>query len=270
MQLSLLHLNIWEGAFIDHIIEYIKRNDFDILHFQEVNSGSMSRGGYYNQKIKAGTPLNSKTAGIDCYSVLKDALPEYHSHQVITWRYQENPNSYVSNATFFKPSFTCIRQEIIRHTNNTQITENTFFPIEDHPRASLAVLLESNNKKIWSINTHLAWGPTPEDADYKMVQAERLYNFIEKLDKPFILSGDFNMTPDTQVVKMFEKLGRNLTATDNITNTLNPRIHGVKALFPPGLAVDYIFVSPEIKAEKFVVMEEDLSDHLGLFAQLHF
>ncbi len=268
MKLSLLHLNIWEGTFIDRIIEFVGQNDFDILQFQEVNGGEAARGGVYFNPHNAATAskdaLVSGSKGIDSFTILQKNLSRYATHQLITWHKKEDKSSYAGLATFTKPSLVVLRKEIIRHNPVREIEDIWHRQVEDDPRASLALLLQINDAKFWIINTHLTWGPKPEDADFKMTQAKKLYEFVENLQEPFILAGDFNMMPDTRVVKMFETLSQNLTTKNHVTNTLNPRIHKAKHLFPPGFAVDYIFTHPRIRVTNFSVLDLDLSDHFGL------
>lgn len=268
MQISLLNLNIWEGAFLDTVIDYIKKNDFDIVHLQEVSGGAMSRGGagYYvhitDKNISI--PTNAKNKGIDCFNNLQ-TLDQYEAKQVVTIRIKNDPLSYISNASLFKKSLTILDTKTIWHSKYKELkTYGKRDPALD-PRASLAVLVQMKKKPIWFINTHLAWGTTPYDEDYKAEQADVLYNFIKNLEEPFVLSGDFNMTQDTNVVKKFSSLGKNLTTGNNILNTLNPTTHKLKKLFPEGLAVDYIITSQEVNIQRFeVIQEPTLSDHYGL------
>ncbi len=72
------------------------------------------------------------------------------------------------------------------------------------------------------------------------------------------------------MIAIINSLARNLTTENRITNTLNPRTHQIKHLLSAGLeiAVDYIFISKEIQVKEFAVIEEDLSDHLGLKATI--
>ena len=65
-------------------------------------------------------------------------------------------------------------------------------------------------------------------------------------------------------------MATNLIVKNKVTNTLNPRVHYArKKLFPPGLAVDYIYISKHFKQKKFKVLKNlDLSDHFGLESEL--
>lgn len=95
-----------------------------------------------------------------------------------------------------------------------------------------------------------------------------LVEYMKNVPRPFILSGDFNLTSDSQTIQQLNNLATNLTLDNHVTNTLNAHTHKAKHLFPPGLAVDYIYTSKDVVVEKFAVVEEDLSDHLGLIAMI--
>ncbi len=111
----------------------------------------------------------------------------------------------------------------------------------------------------------MAWDITPLDAPYEIKQASILVNYLQTLHQSFILSGDFNVIPETQVVKNFDRLASNLIARYKITSTLNYKTHRVQQLFPPRLAVDYIYTSSDIKVKIFEGgCKQTLSDHLGL------
>ena len=136
---------------------------------------------------------------------------------------------------------------------------------ENVPNSTLVTQFKSLNKSFFVINTHGAWSPKAVDTPEKMRQGKILYEYIKKLRAPFILAGDLNLTKDTIVIKNYQSLSANLIDRYNVMNTLNPRLHYAKELFPKGLAVDYIFTSPEIRVKKFKVIDDiDLSDHLGL------
>lgn len=234
---------------IDEVIEYIRENDFDIINLQEV-----------------GGKDQSKTVP-DNFSYIKEKLG-YKGELAISSTYRGDIDSYTGNATFYKPKYTFIEKEVIWLKPFMEVDQSYHIDREltkQLPRNALALKFEFANQQLWVINTHLAWGPTPEDEPYKISQGIILKEFLKKISKPFLLSGDFNVTKDSEIVKMISELSVNHAAEANLTNTLNPHLHRIKELFPKGLAVDYIFTSFEVKTEAFSLVDKpDLSDHLGL------
>lgn len=269
MQLKLLQLNIFQGRFLDRVIDFARQNDVDILHLQEVTTGRMSLGGGYRypKGIEAGKlAINSTTVGIDCFETLKKEL-NMDGELVITNSYVGEPESGTGNATLFKKHLKLVDKQVIWMKGFFEI-EPDFTDIPVLSRAAIITQFAIKSKQITTINAHLTWGPTAEDAPYKIEQAEILYEALKKIPEPFIFTGDFNVTPDTQTASMFNSLARNLTTENQLTNTLNPNMHPAKHLFPPGLAVDYIFVSENINVASFKLIDDmDLSDHLGLLLE---
>jgi endonuclease/exonuclease/phosphatase family metal-dependent hydrolase len=140
-----------------------------------------------------------------------------------------------------------------------------FIPPQDMPRAVLTTIFSFAGKEISFLNCHLAWGPHSKDEPHKVEQGKKLSEYVKSLTTPFVLTGDFNVDKDSQIVQWLEVVGENLVTKNGITNTLNPHTHAAKQLFPPGLGVDFAFVSKNISVTDFHLVDTpDLSDHLGL------
>lgn len=248
MLLKFLHCNIEKGRFIDNIIHYIKTKDIDIVNFQEVTGGILS------------------LTGIDCFQILKEKLG-YDGECTKTLGITHDQKSYHGNAILWKKTFTAINKQILWLRYYYEVANPSELDLKDLPRDALCVKLIIYGKPLYIVNAHLAWGPNPKDENYKLKQGKMLYEFVKTIKTPFILSGDFNLTPDSQVVQWVNSLGINLTSKYNITNTLNPKTHRAKHLFPQGFAVDYVYTEKSIVVKDFKKVEEDLSDHFGLYLE---
>src|SRR5258706_15408654 len=93
MQLKILQLNMWAGTHFPVIKDFLEKNDFDILCFQEV-AGKDTHGGNVHSTL-------------DSYEELIKILGSTHDGvQVKTDIFTSNPEtSYQGNAIFFKKSF---------------------------------------------------------------------------------------------------------------------------------------------------------------------
>ncbi len=252
MAIKLLQLNIFKGIFLDEVIDFVRKEDFDILHFQEVSGGNVTLNNFEEK---------------DCFKKIKEKL-SLQGELAIAWNLFGDKPSYFGNATFYKNFIKPKNKEIIWLNRFSEIADEDL-DVEEHPRCALSLLTEINGKDIYFINTHLAWSPTSEDEMHKVEQARILLKYIHGLKQPFVLSGDFNTSLNTQVTTMFSELGRNLTQENKITNTLNPNVHRGKHLFPKGLVVDYIITHPSLEAGNFRLVDKpDLSDHLGLAVEI--
>lgn len=251
MVIRLLQLNIQKGAHLDAVIRYIRNGRFDIVCLQEVAGGRFAhkRGNCYEDVI-AQTGLMGQLA---VYITVAGDV-----------------SSFIGNATFYRHPWALIVNHVVWLKRYQEVPHPTTVDQRRVARCALATTFRSRTRQILVVNTHLAWGPTPNDALYKRNQAEKLHRWIRAHDDiPFVLTGDFNLNPKTEIVSRLGRLGNNLTKQYHISNTLNPRVHYAKNLFPSGLPVDYIITDRRLTIKKFLVEEAaDLSDHYGLVAEV--
>lgn len=253
MTIKLLQLNIEGGRKLDELIDFIKGKDFDIVHLQEVAGGE-----------------NSNT-GNDNFSELKERLG-YEGELTISTKKKNDSTSYYGNATLYKPLLTPSEKKVIwlKPYQEYEAWEVGGDFARQLPRNVLSLSFIFDTQQVWFVNTHLAWGPNPYDEQHKVEQGKILYDYVATLQTPFLLSGDFNVVKDSQVVKMIDELATNHTVQAGLTNTLNPRLHRAPQLFPAGLAVDYIYTSRMTARNFSLVDHPDLSDHYGLSIELSF
>ena len=246
MTIKLLQLNIEKGKRLGEIVNYIRQGNFDIVCLQEVTSGKFS------------------PTGINAYDIVKakTGLEGFLSPYI---GFVGDTTTFFANATFWSRRLRPVASHTIWLKRYEEVS-SLKLKYEKMPRAALAVLLNIHGKKLMVINTHLAWGPTPQERVYQTNQAGKLYDWIKQHQKdPFVLTGDFNLNPHTFTVARLGSLGTNLITKYKITNTLNPMTHRVPALFPSGIACDYIITDRRLAITNFFVEEQaDLSDHFGL------
>lgn len=255
MTLSFLQLNINADNYWDKLISFLTSHDFDVIHFQELSG---------NETIVSN--IHSKR---DTFIELQKILEEnYNGEFSIEQRYTSSPDSYMANGIFYKNSFSLIEKKEIILSEFEKFFPSNSTEYEKIGRTVLHLILEIESKQISFINTHFAWGGDHIEKPFQTEQGEILINYLKTVKPPFIFSGDLNLTPEQPLIQKIDTLARNLTAENHITNTLNPKNHRAKHLFPKGLAVDYIFTSKDINVTNFSVIDEGLSDHFGLTAEI--
>jgi endonuclease/exonuclease/phosphatase family metal-dependent hydrolase len=275
-RMKLLQLNILHGAHLDRVIDFAKKENVDILQLQEVTANGMSHGGLhvYPEKLGVGSgQVNPTFIGVDCFEELKKAL-SMDGLKINTYAFEDDPTATEGIATLFRPNFNLLDKNVVwlkdftpirRATDDNPRTEDE---LRDFGRAALITRFGKEGKVFTTVNTHMAWGPESNDEPHKLKQAEILHGAVSQIDTPFVLTGDFNVDPSTKTVGMFDDIGINWTRRSGIQNTLNPNLHPAKHLFPQGIAVDYIFTSPQIDVKSFRLIDEiDLSDHYGLLLE---
>ena len=252
MTIKVFHLNIYTGKYLDNIISYLNQNDFDIIQIQE--SATQSFG--YAQK--------------DIFREIKKTKG-YEGFYLPTLGLLNQKNKTTGCATFFKPDLNLVSKDFVWLRPYTQIETIEQFLTADPPdvienqgRAAISLQFDFGNIKINFVNTHLVWSQKANDTQKKLDAGKQLFDYVRNLKNDFVLTGDFNVDKNSQIIKWFSSISRNLVSKNGITNTLNPRLHRAKHLFPQGLAADFAFATSGLVVENFKVVVDDLSDHLGL------
>ncbi|MEK7451825.1 MAG: endonuclease/exonuclease/phosphatase family protein [Patescibacteria group bacterium] len=135
--------------------------------------------------------------------------------------------------------------------------------IGTHARNVHYVTIETPHGNRTIMNFHGLWnGQGKSDSPDRLAQSERIMEFIQTINNPIVLCGDFNLSPETESLKKLESLGlRNLIRENNITSTRT------SFYTKPEKFADYALVSPEIHVQNFQVLPEEVSDHSALYLQ---
>ena len=123
------------------------------------------------------------------------------------------------------------------------------------------IATKNGNRSI--LNFHGLWnGGGKGDSEDRLLQSDRIIQFMKTLSNPYVMSGDFNLLPDTQSIKKLEDFGlRNLIKEHNITSTRT-------SLYPKAEKfADYTLTSKKIIIEDFKVLTDEVSDHSPLYLE---
>lgn len=137
-------------------------------------------------------------------------------------------------------------------------------------RMYTSVLLKHNDieKPLRFINTHL----DHEGAKARVLEATQLCNDISRYEEKFILTGDFNATPDTPEIKLITDMLSNRGCVD-CTRDLGPTFHNFGRLpIEKQVKIDYIFTDGVCKnayrVEDIPVNGKYYSDHNAVCAEI--
>jgi endonuclease/exonuclease/phosphatase family metal-dependent hydrolase len=238
--MKLITLNIWGGHIYDPVLNFIKTHSAtDIFCFQEV---------YHRAPHKISK--EDRQVSLNIFSELQNLLPEHIG--------------------YFRPVVDNIYGLGIFVKNNIDVLEEGEIPIHINPNYSGRGPTHSRNlqwlacrieEQIYSIlNVHGLWnGMGKTDSPERIAQSQRIKDFMDTINIPKILCGDFNLKPNTTSMSILEKGMTNLVKTHNINST-RTSFYSKEEKF-----ADYILISPEIVPNKFKVLEEVVSDHSPLF-----
>jgi endonuclease/exonuclease/phosphatase family metal-dependent hydrolase len=142
-------------------------------------------------------------------------------------------------------------------------TTSLELPMGNEPRVALAVeVMLPNDRTIVIVNVHFDW---VNDDGFRFQQASTLRKYLDELDVPYVLLGDFN---DERQSRTLEILSR------NCVEAVKPHEDRFTwSSTDPSNEIDFIFASPqtswEVKAVK-VIDEPIASDHRPVIADLNF
>jgi endonuclease/exonuclease/phosphatase family metal-dependent hydrolase len=123
---------------------------------------------------------------------------------------------------------------------------------------------KENKEKLSVINFHGLWDSySKNDSEERLAQAKKVADFLKKINTDMVLCGDFNMRPETESLKVIEKVGlKNLIKEFNILSTRT------SYYTKPCKYADYCLVSPNVKVRDFKVLPDEVSDHSALFLEI--
>ncbi len=264
--MKLISLNTYGGRFFEPIIEFIKQNsvDTDIFCFQELlhTEKNITKIGEFRANF---------------FLEISRALPGFKGNFVPV-----QPGVYPDGDTTDDISFGL--GIFIKNKFNIQNSGDFFIAGDKHsyiagqlttlPFKMQYIQLLIDNQTLTICDVHGTAFPIDKlDSDQRIEQSKKILDFVNNLPGEKIITGDFNLFPNTKSIGMFEENGfKNLVKDYNIQTTRGSLI---KKLHPeyftngriPQEFADYTFVSPGIQVKNYTVPDLPISDHLPLIME---
>lgn len=230
LKLKILTLNIhggvdWNGGYnLDAIAAFIKEVDPDIVGLQEVDRVWSKRSGFQDLCAELGRRLEMNYA----FSSSLQRNQGHYGNQIIS----KHPMVYV----WAEP-----------------------MPSIGEQRSFVFTQLMIEGVRVNVLNTHL--GLSPEERQW---QVSRILTFLNQIDGPLIITGDFNESGDDGAVALMlnEFFDLQRQSGQPPQGTLRRKDGSVNG------RIDYIFTSPEFSVSRFEVIDNYLSDHLPVVAEV--
>ncbi len=113
------------------------------------------------------------------------------------------------------------------------------------------------------MNVHGLWtGRGKTDTPERILQSQVIRTFMDTIDTPMIVCGDFNLRPDTESLGMIALGMTDLIKTSGAQSTRTSYYKKEEKF------ADYILVSPNIAVKQFAVWPDKVSDHSPLFLEI--
>lgn len=237
--MKLITLNIWGGHIRGPLLAFIKAyQEVDIFCFQEV---------YHNAKNKVSN--EDRQVSLNIFSELQQLLPGHHGY------FRPAVANIYGIGAFIKNNISVLEE------GDVAIHVNSNYPGlgPTHSR-NLQWLKCCLHQQFYSIlNVHGLWnGQGKTDSPERIAQSKRIREFMDTIQTPKILCGDFNLRPDIESMKILENGMNNLIKTYQVTSTRT-------SLYPKNEKyADYILTSPDITINQFAVLKDEVSDHSPL------
>lgn len=250
--MKLICLNVWDGRVFDPLMDFIGRNaDVDIFCLQEVFNGERQfsfRGG----------------RRVNLFLEIQSRLSQHQGFFVVTEKLDDIPPRGLAIpygiAIFAKNNIT-----IKKHHHDYIFGNERLFKSDDarsHRRIIQTICIENAGKTIAISNVHGLWnGQGKTDTPQRVGQSEKIKKHIEQFKHDVVLTGDFNLLPDTKSLAIFREGMRDLVAEKGVTSTRS------SLYTKPVLFADYIFTTPGVVVKDFKVLPDVVSDHLPLWLE---
>jgi endonuclease/exonuclease/phosphatase family metal-dependent hydrolase len=246
MQIKFVCLNLWFGGRqFDNIIEFIRKENPDILALQEVVKSS-----------DLGAPTN--------YNTLDEIAKVFHypyCHNAPTFvsTRLDMPTAEFSNAVLSK--YPIVNSEVTFYDVPYDTNYNEMQDFSFSPRNLEHVEINLGTKIVNVFNTQGIWGFDGDDNERRLKMSESIRShYLGK--ENIILCGDFNTIENTKSMTAFEQELKNVFKGELVTS-FNMRHKPAGSGFATAV-VDMIYVSPEIKVIEHYSTEEDVTDHVPL------
>jgi endonuclease/exonuclease/phosphatase family metal-dependent hydrolase len=239
---KLIQLNIWQGKILLAVSRFLQAQDADIVCLQEVFSST------------ARIPL------LDFFSSLEQLQDELHYPFVsFAPTYEFNPGGFkvkFGNAILSK--YPIKNEQIIFTNNQLQVVKDWATERPPNTRSAIICTVETPSGDLHLATHHGYHEFDPLGSTATVEKMQVLVDRLKPLQGPLIVAGDFNITPGSEAMRLYDGWLEDLTATHHLTDTLTEfgKVREVPC--------DHILISGDIKVTSFEVSRVLVSDHTPL------
>lgn len=206
---------------------------------------------------------------------------EKHSKDTDVFCLQEADNKVVDIFQKFIPHFTKLTQSKYILTDRFDLATfihpkleviNTDYLLNKTDKVGLGIYssIKRDGKVLHLCNFHGIAQPGDKlDNPNRLAQSQGIIDYFSSISEPKVIGGDFNLSDQTESVRLFQKNGYlNLIDQYKIPTTRNELAW---KLYPPEqkqLFADYIFLDPKITVKSFVVPDYIVSDHQPMLLEI--
>ncbi len=241
MKVSIFQWNVLYKEDIRNIAGFLKKTNPDIACLQEL------------------TIDNPKQHVQNTVEYIAKELGYNYANEIITF---EDDRLKLSNAIYSRFP--------ISSKHNAWINEPTGTNhYDDEYRAYVEATLDVNGHELTVATVHMSYTNAFKVTDRKLKETDRLLEQIKDFKKNFVITGDFNAEPDSEVIKRVSQYLVNAGPDKSQKSwTTKPFSYDGFEANTLDWRLDYIFVTPDIKINSAEILKTEYSDHLPILATL--
>ena len=237
--MKLLQLNAWGGRLEPQIGDLLKTENPDIVCLQEAISFRKDGSGLF-------ITIENIQENYD--------LPFMGFGPVFSFNYMKGTaqfgNCILSRFPIKKTEVIFTHQE---HKDNFMWQEDS-----SNMRNFVHAEVQINGRTCHIITHHGFWILEHKNGNQETLkQTKMIADYIGELSGPTILTGDFNLVPQSPSLQQLNKLLTNLCITHKLKTTRTNLTYKTETC-------DYIFVNDEVNVDNFQALEKVVSDHKAL------
>jgi endonuclease/exonuclease/phosphatase family metal-dependent hydrolase len=240
--MKILQVNTWSGRLLKPLSELIQAEKPDFLCLQEV--------------VSLDADIHSLLGTIEELKEETGYSEQYYS-PVFRFRLM-NREAYWGNCIL--SNHTLIEKNTI-FTNQTYAEDFNFDEYDYNIRNLQHVVARVDGKKLNILNHHGHHIPSQKRGDAEtMRQMKLIGEYIDSLSGPVILTGDFNLAPDSESLMQINNRLDNQSVKYKLKTTRTPLTHKTEVC-------DFIFTNDKVKVGGFKASDEIVSDHKALILE---
>lgn len=247
--MKLVQLNIWQGRLVRHVTRFLEAEDPDIVCLQEV---------YRSEHT---VPTWDAFSSLE---LIQEVLPGRHTFFAPLYSFEVAGRKVVfGNAIISRFP---IHNKQHDFTNGHYIDNLAVEDLVPNTRNFQWCELElPDGERLSLINHHAYWDREPLGSHVSTEKMRKVKRIADSLPYPLILTGDMNVTPESEAMQLFEGTLTNLTKKYQLPTTLS----AMARAFNNGNKVpcDNTLVSPDVQVRSFTASETLVSDHKPLILE---
>ena len=238
--MKILTWNIWYKEDPKNVFELLKNTEWDVCCLQEVMKG-------FHSEVD------------DVAEYLKESL-SVEGHFATAQRRSETDSSQ-GNLILSRLPITDTFSYFIQ--DQSEDPEPSF---SDEGRVVTGVEFDNSLKVL---TTHMSYTPSFAETDKKNAESERLVEYLNGIEQPFVFCGDLNAVPTSNLIQNLSQSYKNLSPDfTEPTWTTKPFSHEGFEVDTLSYRLDYVFGSKDVELIDSKITQTDYSDHLPILTEI--